>query len=199
MIAQYDKSGFVFWSKRNETFVICYNPDFPASEVRWTLFHEMGHIYLRHVSPQSPIMQRNGNSNPLLEFEAQEFARNVLCPPVVLFNCDAVEPDEIVEICGVPEEEAAVASQNIKVFSSLNVHPLEVAVERRFNTFVIESKKNGTQSTYFITIKPFGVWFAKRSANFIIFYSGKGKKDNANTMYVLWNHYPNVCRKRRSA
>lgn len=58
LTVNYDSNGFVFFSNKKQTFVICYNPAFSTDIVRWTLIHEMAHIYLGHVSNKSPLIKR---------------------------------------------------------------------------------------------------------------------------------------------
>lgn len=44
IIELYDNDGFVFWSKADVCFIICYNESLPAAVCRWTVMHEIAHI-----------------------------------------------------------------------------------------------------------------------------------------------------------
>lgn len=81
------KDGFTAWDHFNYT--ISYNDDYRLGDrVRFTLMHEIGHIYLNHlVDFEATILRRNSltkDENQALENEANAFARNVLVPTVML-------------------------------------------------------------------------------------------------------------------
>lgn len=141
LMDEYDKEGFVFWSYRDQTFVICYNSDFPADAIRWTLMHEIAHIVLKHVSPRIPALPRiKTNEKPLFEVEAQGFARRVLCPSIILHACKAFSPHDIMQLCGVSYEVAKQRSDYIKaleVRGKFRSNPLEKAVEKQFQLFIL--------------------------------------------------------------
>lgn len=59
LIKNYDAKGFVFFSSKKQTFIICYNSSLPFNIIRWTIVHEMGHIYLKHISGENPLIRRN--------------------------------------------------------------------------------------------------------------------------------------------
>lgn len=144
----YDKDGFTFWSKRDNNFIICYNESASQEESRWTLTHEIGHIYLRHISEACPLLARNGISNPLYEIEAERFTRRVLCPPVVLNDCEASGPEEVVNLCGIPEPRAEMVFAYIRDFTSdSRTSPLESELKVRFSAFIVDYKKNEPLAT----------------------------------------------------
>ena len=91
----YDNDGFVFWSGKAKSYVLCFDDSAPASEIRWTLMHELGHIVLGHVSPDRSILARNGVENLFYEMEADSFALRVLCPACILQECGVYTLDEI--------------------------------------------------------------------------------------------------------
>ncbi len=140
LIARYEKDGFAFCAKGDDTFVICYNSALPFSTCRWTLLHEIAHIHLGHINPQTPIISRvRTEYRPLLEQEAQGFARRVLCPSIVLHHCKAHEPDQIMRLCGVSRDAANYRSKYLKKLETrgmFGVHPLERKVEAQFAPFV---------------------------------------------------------------
>lgn len=141
LMVEFDREGFVFWSNRDQTFVICYNSDFPSDAIRWTLMHEIAHIVLRHVSLRVPALPRMKTSEkPLFEVEAQGFARRVLCPSIVLHACKAFEPHQIADLCGVTYEVAQQRSDYIKaleVRGKFRANTLENMVEYQFMGFIL--------------------------------------------------------------
>lgn len=152
LIERYENDGFAFWSRRDGCFIICYNSSLPFSVCRWTLLHEMAHIYLNHISADSPLLSRvRTKERSLLEVEAQGFARRVLCPSIVLHDCKAFEPDEIMRLCGISREAAGYRSEYIKkleVRGKFRIDPLEIQVEKQFSSFV---RKYNTQKLKRIT------------------------------------------------
>ncbi|MEA5057736.1 MAG: ImmA/IrrE family metallo-endopeptidase [Anaerotignum propionicum] len=140
LISRYENDGFAFWSRRDGCFIICYNSTLPFSVCRWTLLHEMAHIYLKHISSENPLLSRvRTQERSLLEVEAQGFARRVLCPSIVLHNCKAFEPEEIMRLCGISREAAGYRSDYIKKLElrgKFRVDPLEIQVEDQFFCFV---------------------------------------------------------------
>lgn len=142
LIQRHDREGFVFWSNRRETYVVCYNQAFTPSTIRWTLMHEIAHVVLGHVAPGLPAPSRiRSDQRNLFELEAQGFARRVLCPSIVLHDCNAFEPRQIMALCGVSYEAARYRSDYIKKLERRGkflAHHLEQEVERQFRQFVMK-------------------------------------------------------------
>lgn len=150
LIANYDKDGFTFWSERDKTFIICYNESTPQNETRWTLTHEIAHIYLKHISSESPVMAKNGITNPLYEIEAEYFTLRVLCPLAVLLECRVSNPESVIELCGVPERRAVMAFRCLGDFSKGGgTSPLHSQIEQQFSDFIDCCKKNQYLSANF--------------------------------------------------
>lgn len=75
--------GFTSWDGNNYT--IAYNDDpLLGDRTRFTLVHEIGHIYLKHLIDFEATQIYRGSlsksENRILENEANSFARNVLVP-----------------------------------------------------------------------------------------------------------------------
>jgi Zn-dependent peptidase ImmA (M78 family) len=140
IIDQYDNDGFCFWSMYEACFIICYNSALPMPVCRWTLMHEIAHLYLGHLSPNFPVLSRvRTEQRSLFEVEAQGFARRVLCPSIVLHNCLAFEPEEIMQLCGIGYEAASYRSKYMKRLESrqhFRLSPMEILVEKQFERFI---------------------------------------------------------------
>ncbi len=81
------KDGFTTWNGQNYT--ISYNDDESLGDrTRFTLMHEIGHIYLHHLTDFEATAIYRGSltkqENKVLENEANAFARNVLVPTSML-------------------------------------------------------------------------------------------------------------------
>ena len=139
LISKYEKDGFSFWSARMQQYIICYNSNLPFSVCRWTLLHEMGHIYLRHITQASALSRLRNARSVLMEIEAQGFARRILCPSIVLHYCRALEADDIMRLCVVSREAAIYRSEYMKTLEArekFGVHPLERKVAEQFRPFI---------------------------------------------------------------
>lgn len=138
----FSNDGFVFWSKKELRYIICYNALIPAATVRWTLMHEIGHIVLKHVAPLAPpLTRRRKNENPIFEREADGFARRVICPSIVLHKCSAVEPPDIMKLCGISGKAAEYRSRYMKTLEARGkwrTDSLETEVEKQFESFIRE-------------------------------------------------------------
>ncbi len=82
-----DGKTHLFIENKNYNYSIIYNDDLIMNtdeRIRFTLAHEIGHIYLNHLKDfKETEIQRSGLSNKsysILEREADMFARNLLCP-----------------------------------------------------------------------------------------------------------------------
>jgi len=144
IIDRYDRDGFVFWSNRQQNYIVCFNDAQPAVTVRWTVMHEIAHITLGHVAPDASAHTRiRKKSHPYAEAEADGFARRVLCPSIVLHNCGALETPDIMALCGISRTAAAYRSRYMKKLELRNMwrtDPLEAKVEAQFNAFVKKYK-----------------------------------------------------------
>lgn len=146
LIETYDNDGFVFWSKADSRFIICYNSDWPPAVCRWTVMHEIAHIALGHVTPEAPTLTRIRRiEHPRFEREADGFVRRVLCPSIVLHDCQATETTDIMGLCGISREAAEYRSDYIKKLEIRNkwrTEPLEIEVEQQFKLFILRHLRN---------------------------------------------------------
>ena len=148
LIKEYEHDGFTFWSNKRKRFIIVYNAQLPFNVCRWTLAHEIGHIFLNHISPANTTLSRvrtDAETRTLFEREAQGFAQRILCPSIVLHDCGVSEPEEIMLLCGISREAAEHRSEYIKRLEKRKkflTHPLEKQVEQQFSNFTKEYRLN---------------------------------------------------------
>ena len=84
-ISFFDSDSGSVASSGNGTYIIYYNDAESHERIRFTIAHEIGHIFLDHLSTYgTPILSRNSLLDDALydeiEKEANCFARNLLCP-----------------------------------------------------------------------------------------------------------------------
>lgn len=95
------EDGFTMFNGRNYT--IAYDETIGSDgRKRFTLFHEIGHIYLGHLKEFKQSMIKRGSLKDdeydVLEKEAHYFAKNVLAPLIVL---DKLQTRSVLQICKV--------------------------------------------------------------------------------------------------
>ena len=82
------EDGFTFFKEGNYT--IFYNKDKPLTRIRFTLFHEIGHIILLHHIEFPDYFLRLDDEEYFVEVEADTIARNLLAPANIIF--EAISP-----------------------------------------------------------------------------------------------------------
>lgn len=84
----------------------------PATRIRWTIAHEIAHIFLGHLTDFEQTAINRGGLQPeeyqVLEDEADLFAAELLTPYAVLNEIGATKADDIRTLCNV----SAKASEN---------------------------------------------------------------------------------------
>lgn len=102
--------GFTTWDGNN--YIISYNDDKKLGErTRFTLMHEVAHIYLDHLTEFEATQLYRGTltnaENIVLENEANAFARNVLMPEEVISKMQNTSPNVLSPLFGVSYSAAA--------------------------------------------------------------------------------------------
>ena len=107
---------------------------------RFTLAHELGHGILDHNI--GVIHYRNSeidSQTDMQELEANVFARDLLMPANVLAALDIHTPEEIMELCHVSYQSAAIRAKRMELLYQRNLfnqHPLERQVRDLFDDFI---------------------------------------------------------------
>lgn len=84
-----------FLKKRdNKKYLLCYNEQQPDCIIRWTLFHELGHYFLEHLTEKKNYLffgvHTENYYKDMLEKEANYFAKHCSCPfpiAIEILNC----------------------------------------------------------------------------------------------------------------
>lgn len=122
---------------------IIYNDTAPVAERRFTIAHELGHIFLGHdlkyakyVGTQEFIGKHKS------EQQADMFALRLLCPACVLHSLNLNTPTEIATACKVPLDMAALRAARMRELNKRNkflTSPLEKEVYRNFEVHLTDS------------------------------------------------------------
>lgn len=89
-----------------DNYSIAYNDDPKLGDrKRFTLMHEVGHIYLKHLAAFEITLLYRGSlskeENRVLENEANAFARNVLAPATIVMQLKDKTPENISQRFGI--------------------------------------------------------------------------------------------------
>ena len=144
--------GIVYYADEVNKYVILYNDEDPIELRRWEVALGIGYIEMWKELQLSRQMERTYIALKNSQLAVDEFAYYFTCPDLVLQECGIRTPEDIIEFCSIPFNNAREKSKRLKT------QPLEFNnFERRVadiikSTFVpfIESVKgtkdqNGTQ------------------------------------------------------
>jgi Zn-dependent peptidase ImmA (M78 family) len=98
------------------TYITIYNETMSLERIRWTLAHEIGHIYLRHLIDFAETNVLKGltlDQYKVLEREAHIFASELLAPIAVLKLIGATKSSSIMEVCYISQEAADNRARDI--------------------------------------------------------------------------------------
>ncbi|KYM50934.1 hypothetical protein A2U04_00915 [Fusobacterium necrophorum subsp. funduliforme] len=71
--------------KGKKKYILCYNENDPPCVIKWTIFHELGHFFLGHLTEENTYLFLDGqNYDEAKESEANCFARHCCCPMPIL-------------------------------------------------------------------------------------------------------------------
>lgn len=127
---------------QNNKFYIIYNDMENISRCRFTIAHELGHIFLGHLLVKKEKF-RTFITNDDTEIEANVFARDLLAPACVLHELGITAAEDISTVCNISLESATYRAERMKELEKRNawyIHPLEIKVKKQFEEF-IKSKK----------------------------------------------------------
>lgn len=108
---------------------------------RYTIAHELGHIFLAHPLVDSKYGRTFADSPE--EYQAERFAIDILAPACVLWGLDLHTPEEIAGICNISMTSATKRARRMEELYRRNMflsHPLERKVYQQFQKFIEENK-----------------------------------------------------------
>jgi Zn-dependent peptidase ImmA (M78 family) len=111
------KDGYVTFSPI-DGYSIAYNNQIGTKRrIRFTLMHEIGHIYMKHLIDFDQTLLRRSTLNHMeyniLEEEANVFARNALAPALVVKNLEYSDIKDIKEVFNISNKAADVRLNSI--------------------------------------------------------------------------------------
>lgn len=109
---------------------------------RYTLAHELGHIFLGHPLRDGKFgrsfgIQRTPKTPE--EYQAERFAIDILAPSCVLYGLNLHTAEEISRVCNISMRSAEIRAERMETLYKRNMflsHPLEREVFKQFSKFV---------------------------------------------------------------
>lgn len=123
---------------QNDKLYIIYADEQSPQRCRFTIAHELGHIFLGH------LFSKDGNgfaTTDDAEHSANVFARDLLAPACVLHELHATNAAAIANLCDISLEAATYRAERMAELERRNVfylHPLERQVKEQFAEFISE-------------------------------------------------------------
>ncbi len=138
-----DEAGICF--RYEGVWYIIYDDTMPSKgRIRYTVAHEMGHIFLGHALSAPHHTRTYFAEKPISEAQADMFAARLLAPACVIWGLRIFTAEEIASVCGISAEAARYRAQRISELIRRNrflSHPLEREVFERFRPFILENRK----------------------------------------------------------
>lgn len=83
-LMEISEDGFTYYYEGR--YFIYYNTMKPSNRIRFTLFHEIGHIILNHHTEFKKEILQNSGDTGFMESEANIAARNLMAPAHIIRN-----------------------------------------------------------------------------------------------------------------
>lgn len=118
---------------------IIYDDSLPLGRKRFTVAHELGHIFLGHPLVAGFHARTTGEKLPQTESEANIFASRFLAPACVLWGLNVHTAAEISHFCEISAEAAEIRAKRMAELYKRNMFlasPLERRVFSQFKAFI---------------------------------------------------------------
>ena len=122
----------------NGQWYIVYNDSENSGRRRFTIAHELGHIFLGHEL-KGAHQRTFAKVRPQEEIDADTFAVRLLAPACVLWGLNLHTSEEIAEVCGISKAAAINRAKRMEVLYERNkflTSPLERKVYETFKNYI---------------------------------------------------------------
>lgn len=124
-------------------YLIVYNNQKPATRIRFSLAHELGHIVLGHLNDARTELERGGLDDVtyhILEGEANTFAGNFLAPPILIHERakeqnDSITASTVSRLFKISVLAAERRLIDFKEWHSVRVSPHELNIRRKYGVY----------------------------------------------------------------
>ena len=134
--------GISVWDS-NKWYII-YDDTMSKERARFTIAHELGHIFLGHPLKDSYHARTINIDKPRVETDADIFASRLLAPACVLWGLNLHTPEEIKEACGISYQAAELRANRMRELYERNkflISPLERQVYNNFADYIDQNKE----------------------------------------------------------
>ncbi|MDE5556239.1 MAG: ImmA/IrrE family metallo-endopeptidase [Ruminococcus sp.] len=117
-------------------FSIILKPDDSIAVQRYTIAHELGHIFLDHFKNKTL-------SSFDMEYQAERFAIDILAPACVLWGLNLHNAKDISEVCNISISASQRRAERMKILYNRNkflISPIERQVFKQFSNFIAQHK-----------------------------------------------------------
>lgn len=127
-----------------DKWYIVYADDQSIERCRFTVAHELGHIFLGHQLISGYHARTFDVSRPQIEQEADMFAARLLAPSCVIWGLDLHTPEEIAVACKISFSAAHNRAERMKTLYSRNkflTAPIEKRVYDNFAEYIQKNRR----------------------------------------------------------
>lgn len=132
------ESGLSYYDGKQ--WYIVYDNENSVVRSRFTVAHELGHIFLGHEIRKGYLARKSDvGDKPAIEREADMFAGRVLCPSCVLWGLNLHTAEEISKACRVSLASAQIRAARMEILYKRNkflISPLEREVYKNFENYI---------------------------------------------------------------
>ncbi len=134
----------------DDMLTIIYDDQAPTESIRYSISHELGHIFLGHETAKIKYSNsRTFKQTAAAEKQADSFAVRLLCPACIIWALGLDSPEEIAELCRVDLSVAKSRHERMKLLKGRNkflTDPSEKELFERFRNYIdttLENRKEG--------------------------------------------------------
>lgn len=127
-----------------DKWYIIYDDTMSKERARFTIAHELGHIFLGHPLKDVHHAQTIDTDKPRIETDADIFASRLLAPACVLWGLNLHTPEEIKEVCNISYQAAELRANRMRELYKRNkflTSPLERQVYNNFADYIKQHKE----------------------------------------------------------
>ncbi len=131
--------GFTVYHKNK--YYIFYNERRSLERCRFTIAHELGHIFLGHLQ-DNQVTSINREPDPAdtkEEHMANIFASRLLAPACVLYELNILSSEKIAKLCDISIQSAEFRASRMQILNARNAYyrsGLELQVRDQFDLFI---------------------------------------------------------------
>ena len=127
----------------NDKWYIIYDDSMSKEKIRFSVAHELGHIYLGHSLTNGEYNRTFDVVKPEEETQADIFASRLLAPAVVLWALDIHSAEQIQQLCSISYSASKIRAERMKLLYNRNkflTSSLEIQVYKQFKNFIAKKK-----------------------------------------------------------